>query len=246
LEHGQLIINPGFEETYEHYPVFGWSPDDEVSAWFDPESPHSGNNALKISIQSPHRVHQFVKVVGSTQYVVSAWLRSFDGVGQARIFLTQYDANSKLIEGSQYVVKLESAATTWEYAEATMDTTASTRFLKVEVDGDRAGYYSFDDLQLKQEGQSDDRSREISIPTVFYDWYIEKLTEYQNWQIDEVRKYFDGQLDILYAGKGIQSKQIMGALTNDLAGDGWSESLSALYAGTDFRRHADGIINKRG
>jgi hypothetical protein len=243
--HGQLIVNPGFEDTHAYYPVYGWSPDDEVAATFDPQSPHSGNNALKISIESPHRVHQFVRVEPDSGYVVSAWLRSYDGIGQARLFLTQYDSNSDLIQASPFV-KLESAATSWEYAEATLQTSASTRFLKVEVDGDRAGSYAFDDLQLKQVGETDQRSREISIPTAFYDWYIEKLTDFQNWQINEIRKYSDGQLDILYAGKGIQSKQIMGALTNDMAGDGWSEGLSALYAGTDFLRHVMGLTAQDG
>jgi hypothetical protein len=97
---------------------------------------------------------------------------------------------------------------------------------------------------LMRVGETDERSREVSIPTTFYDWYVEKLTDFQNWQIKEIRKYYDGQLDILYAGKGIQNKQIMGALTNDLAGNGWSEDLSSLYAGTDFKRHVLGLTTK--
>ncbi len=69
------------------------------------------------------------------------------------------------------------------------------------------------------------------------------MTNYQNWQIDQIRKYFGGQLDIMYAGKGALPKLVMDALTNDLHGDGWSESNSALYAAALYDRHVAGLTS---
>jgi hypothetical protein len=114
------------------------------------------------------------------------------------------------------------------------------------MDGDREGTYFFDDLWLIQDGEIDNRSRNIHVPIAFYDWYLQSLSNYQNWQIDEVRKYFDGQLDVVYAGKGLLPKHVTAALTNDLLGDGWSEGSRALYGGAIYDRHTANLSSSNG
>jgi hypothetical protein len=70
---------------------------------------------------------------------------------------------------------------------------------------------------------------------------VTALTNYQNWQIAEIRKHYSGQLDVLYAGKGLRLNHVTDALTNDLRGDGWSEETSALYSAALYERHVAGL-----
>ena len=107
----------------------------------------------------------------------------------------------------------------------------------MELDGHQPGTYFFDDLWLEQEGETNHQDRDTGVPLAFYDWYVGALTGYQNWQIVEIRRHYSGQLDVLYAGKGLRSNQVTDALTNDLQGDGWSEGSSALYAAAAYDRH---------
>ena len=239
---GQLIVNPGFESTQKHFGVIGWSPDDEVIAETVSNSPHSGNAAMKLTISTANRVHQFVRVTPGTLYHLSGWLRSEDGVGQARIFITQYNDSWQYLSNSAFL-KLETRSKSWTSLEGSLALSSSTSVIKVELDGDRAGTYYFDDLMLYRDGENDIRSRNIDVPLAFYNWYVQALNDYQNWQISEVRKYFSGQLDLVYAGKGIRTTQITDALTNDLSGNGWSESLRALYAGVDYKRLVGGLAS---
>lgn len=242
---GQLIVNPDFEDALPHHPVLGWSFDDEVSYQRVSSGVHSGNYAMELTLRTANRIHQYVRVVPNTTYELRAWLKSADGVGRARAFLTQYDAAAVPVSGTDQV-KLESNATTWVAQTAALTTADAARYLKVELDGDRVGTFQFDDLSLKRAGELDDRSRDIAVPAEFYDWYVQALTNYQNWQITEIRSYFDGQLDVLYAGKGVRSSQVTDALTNDLIGDGWSENTSALYGGAAYERHVAGLTTTRG
>jgi len=237
---GQLIVNPGFEQTHPYFPVPAWSPDDEVTVELTTTDVHSGSRALKLTIDTPHRIHQYVRVAPNTTYRFGGWLKSGDGVGRARVFFNQYDANTQPVAGAPYGV-LETSATAWTYLTGTLTTSATTRYLKVQLDGHQPGTYYFDDLWLKRQGETNDQSRDIAVPLAFYDWYVQKLTDYQNWQIAEIRKYYSGQLDVLYAGKGLMPNQVTDALTNDLRGDGWSEQTSALYSAAAYDRHVAGL-----
>lgn len=233
---GQLLVNPGFEETSANYPLLGWTPDNELQAQFSANGSHSGNMALQVTLTTTGRIHQFLRVEPNTEYVFGGWFRTKDGNNRARWFANQYGSDHQLVPGASFV-KLESSATDWFYLTGSLSTSTDTHFLKIELDGDQPGTYFFDDLWLEKSDETDHRTRSLEVPVTFLDWYIGVLSDYQNWQIAEIRKYYSGQLDILYAGKGLRTAQIMGALTNDLHGDGWSEGSSALYAGTAYERH---------
>lgn len=237
---GQLIVNPGFEDTHAYYPVPAWSPDDEVQVELISTDFHSGNRALKLTLSTANRIHQYVRVAPNTTYNFGGWLKSADGVGRARVFFNQYDANTQLVPGAPFGV-LETSASTWTYLTGTLTTSSTTQYLKVQLDGHQPGTYFFDDLWLERQGEANHQSRDIAVPLAFFDWYIQKLTDYQNWQIAEIRKYYSGQLDVLYAGKGLMRNQATDALTNDLRGDGWSEGTSALYSAAAYDRHTAGL-----
>jgi hypothetical protein len=234
----QLLVNSGFEETHPYYAVPAWAAEDEVTATIVGDS-HSGNGALRLGINSPHRIAQYVRVQPGTAYTFGGWVRSADGSGQARLFINQYDGDNNPA-GAPFA-KAESNSSSWTYVSGTLTTAGNTTFLKVELDGDRAGAFYFDDLSLQPAGAGNDLSRDIDVPLAFYDWYVNTLTAYQNWQIDTLRQYYSGRLDVLYAGKGVMANHVTAALTNDLRGDGWSEDSSALYSGTAFDRHVAGL-----
>jgi len=242
---GQLIVNPGFEATHPFLQIPAWSPEDEITAELTSEEPHGGSQALKITILTPNRIHQYVRVSPNTTYQIGGSLRSGDGQGRARILLEQYDANNQPIPDAPFA-KLETQSTLWADQNASLATSATTRYLKVEMDGDRPGIYYFDDLWLRMAGSANTQDRDLSVPIAFYDWYVASLTNYQNWQISEIRKHFAGQLDVVYAGKGVRNHQITDALANDLRGDGWSEASSALYSASAYERHVAGLIDTQG
>ena len=234
---GQLIVNPSFGQTHAYFPLLGWSPDDQVKT----QVIFSGSgHVLQVTVNTPHRVHQFARVQPSTTYAFGGKLKSDDGVGWARAYVNQYDANTRLVANVSFG-KLETNSALWTNLTGTLITSPTTQFLKIELDGDRPGAYSFDDLWLKRDGETNQQNRDIGVPLAFYDWYLGKLTEYQNWQIAEIRKHFGGQLDIMYAGKGLMPNHLTDALTNDLRGDGWSERTSALYEATMYDRHVAGL-----
>lgn len=246
VDRGQLIVNPGFEDLHPYFAVPAWSPDEELIAELDPTEPHAGTQALRVSLTSAHRVHQFVRVQPDTVYRFGGWLRSGGGGGRARVFFEQYDADSEPVDGAPYGA-LEVQATQWTYATGAVSTMPATRYLKVELDGHQPGVYFFDDLWLERDGETNHQDRDIDVPLAFYDWYVQAQTDYQAWQIAEIRKHYTGQLDLIYAGKGSLPNQVTDALTNDLRGDGWSEGSSALYAAALYDRHvadlspADGV-----
>jgi hypothetical protein len=173
---------------------------------------------------------------------LNGWLKSGDGIGHARILITQYDGNWNPILNAPFL-KIETLSTSWIQLGDSLTASPSTSVFKVEMDGTQPGIYYFDDLQLKRAGETNQQSRDIDVPLNFYDWYVQTLTNYQNWQISEIRKAYQGQLDIVYAGKGIRRNQVVDALSNDLRGDGWSEKNSGLYAAADYARHVDELIN---
>lgn len=236
LERGQLIVNPGFENEHPFFEIPGWTPDDEITASVVSGSYHSGSLGLELIIDSPNRIHQYVRVSPNTTYKFEGWFKTGQGDSRARLFVTQYDNTSQPVEGPPFV-KLESESGSWTKLTGDVTTAAETSFLKVELDGDRPGIYYFDDIWLQRDGDTNAEGRDIIIPLSFYDWYIDSQTQFQNWQIAEIRKYFQGQLDVVYAGKGVRAAHIIDALTNDLLGDGWSEKSNGLYAAAVYELH---------
>jgi hypothetical protein len=242
---GQLLVNPGFEENQTNYPTFGWTPDDQVSAVFTHSDPQEGSQALQLTLKDGHRIHQYVRVLPGTTYAFGAWMKSGQAGGSARLFVSEYSADNQPVANTAFA-KLETGATSWSMLSGELTTSPATVFLKVELDGSQPGVYFFDHLWLNQPGATNQAGRDISIPRLFYDWYVQKLSDYQNWQIAQMRQYYDGPLDVLYAGKGLRAGQVMDALDNDLRGDGWSESNQALYAGTVYARHVKSLETTQG
>jgi hypothetical protein len=240
---GQLIVNPGFEDIHPPYATPSWSPDDEVNVVVQTSGPHSGGRALKVTLNSPNRVHQYVRVTPNSLYRFGGWLRAASNSKRARIIITQYNALGQLLSGASFA-KLETNSITWQEVSGSLQSEPGALFFKVEVDGDQAGVFYFDDLWLKKNGETNSQNRNVEIPSKFYNWYVQKLVEYENWQINEVRKFYNGHLDIVVAGKGVRPNQITDALNNDLKGDGWSEQGSGLYAGSDYAQLLAGISNK--
>jgi hypothetical protein len=237
---GQLLINPGFEQSTPDFPIFGWTPDPDVTAIFTTTNPHSGDQSLQLGLTTPNRVHQFVRVEPNTTYQLQGWVRPGQAGSLARIFLSSYSLNNRPISARSFI-KLESGASSWNQVSGEITTAVDTRFLKIELDGDQPGDFFFDDLQLTRLGETNTQSRDINVPLDFYDWYVKTLTNFQNWQIAELRKHFSGQLDVLYAGKGLLMGQLSDVLNNDLHGDSYTETGSGLYAGSLYERHIAGL-----
>jgi hypothetical protein len=242
---GQLIVNPGFEQVHPYFEVPGWSADDGVVAKAVSSMPQGGSQALEVTISTPRRVHQFVRVEPNTTYHFGGWLRSGGDTGRARAFFNQYDADWQAVAGASHG-RLEIKSSEWTYLAGSLTTSPTAQYLKVELDGDRAGKYYFDDLWLERDGETNHQDRSVAVPLAFYDWYVQALTDYQNWQISEIRKHYQGQLDLLYPGKGLRANQVTDALTNDLRGDGWSEGSRALYGGAVYELHVSGLGTKQG
>lgn len=240
IDRGQLLINPGFEQTTSEFPLFGWTPDPEVTAIFTTTNPHSGDQSLQLNLTTPNRIHQFVSVAPNTTYQLQGWLKTGQPNSLARIFLSTYTVNNRPTSANSFE-KLESGTSNWSQVSGSITTAADTRFIKIELDGDRSGDYYFDDLQLTRLNETNTQSRDISVPLQFYNWYVQALTDYQSWQINELRMHFSGQLDIIYAGKGLLISQLTDVLNNDLQGDIFTERGSALYAGSIYEHHIAGL-----
>jgi hypothetical protein len=246
LNVSNLVVNGGFETRPPGYSVLGWSPDPQVQADLATIQPASGAAALRLQLSQPGRMHQFVRIQPGVVYQFGGRLRVGAGA-TARLFITQYTAGFTLVSGAP-AVKLETGATGWTAAAGVFNTSPGTKFVKLELDGASAGTYFFDDLYIKRQGDAGTAARNVDVPQKFFDWYVQKLTDYQNWQIAELRKYApSARLDMMYPGKGVLEYQVIDALTNDLMGDGWSESNSGLYSGGMYARHtvalpADGRI----
>ncbi len=238
---GQLIVNPGFETSDAYFPVLGWSPDNGVSAFITSDQHYSGSRSLQLDIGSPGRIHQYVRVAPNTTYILNGWVKSANSPATARIFLSQYLAQAQPTPDA--TLKLESSSPTWSLVTTSITTGPSTLYLKIELDGSQAGIFYFDDLSLKRAGETNSQNRDLNVPLAFFNWYVQSMTSYQNWQIDEFRKYYSGQLDLLYAGKGALPNLVMDSLTNDLRGDGWGETNSALYAAALYDRHVAGLTS---
>ncbi|MGB0384278.1 MAG: carbohydrate binding domain-containing protein [Ardenticatenaceae bacterium] len=237
---GQLIVNPSFEHTHLYYPIPAWSPEEQVIAQLT--SGRNGDRALKLTISTPHRIHQYVRVEPNTTYHFGGWLRSDENKKSARLFLIQIDANHQPLSDFG---QLETNSNEWRYLSGELTTHSHTQYLMVQMDGNQAGTYYFDDLWLTRAGETNKQNRDIVVPIAFYDWYVQKMIDYQNWQIAEVRDHYDGQIDMTYAGKGVLPMQVTDALTNDLQGDIWSETNPGLYSAATYDRHVAGLSTSK-
>lgn len=237
---GQLIVNPSFEHTHLYYPIPAWSPEEQVTA--ELTTGRNKNRALKVTISTPHRIHQYVRVAPNTTYHFGGSLRSDEDQKSARLFLVQIDANHQPLANFG---QLTSNSTEWRVLSGEFTTNSDTQYLMVQMDGDQAGTYYFDDLWLTRAGETNKQNRDIIVPMAFYDWYVQKMIDYQNWQIAEIRHHYSGQIDMTYAGKGVMAMQVTDALTNDLQGDIWSEANPGLYSAATYDRHVAGLSTSK-
>ena len=242
---GQRIVNPGFETLHERFAIPAWAVDYDVQALLLTTGAHRGLRALEAAFSGTGRVRQYVPVAPDTTYEFSAWMRTMDPENAARVYLTQITADNKGVAGVPYG-QLESNHPDWAYDEGSLRTSTDTRYLKVELAGQRPGVFHFDALRLVAEGAPDESHRDLDIPLAFYDWYVAQLSAYQQWQIDVIRQYYDGQLDLVYPGKGLLANQVIDALSNDLRGDGWAETSSALTSATVYGWHVDSVEETSG
>jgi hypothetical protein len=242
---GQLIANGDFEALHERFPIPAWAPDYTLQAALENNSAQEGQRALRVSIADGGRVQQYVPVSSDMTYEFSAWMRTADAGTEARVYVTQIDAQNEVVAGAAYG-QLASSSTEWAQDTGTLRTSRATRYLKVELAAEAPGTFYFDDLQLLAEAAPNALDRDLDTPLAFYDWYVAQLSAYQQWQIDVLRQYYDGQLDLVYAGKGLLPNQVTHALNNDLRGDGWAETSSALYSAAVYGWHTASLRETRG
>ena len=245
VNRGQLIVNAGFETIHERFAIPGWAPDYSLQTTLAASNTHGGQAALQATIPDDGRVRQYVPVAPDSNYRFGAWMRTDDPGVAARVYLTQVNAGNQVVPGAPYG-QLQTNAADWAYDEGTLRTSPTTRYLKVELAGEGPGVFGFDDLALMPENAPNAVSRDLDTPLAFYDWYVAQLSAYQQWQIDLMRQFYDGQLDLLYPGKGLLPNQVSDALANDLRGDGWAETSSALYSATVFGWHVEALRETTG
>lgn len=242
---GQLIANPGFETVHDRFAIPAWAPDYTLEAALESTGAHSGQHALQVTVAGDGRVRQYVPVVPDSDYHFGAWMRTIDPGIAALVYVTQIDVNNEVVPGVPYG-QLESKSTDWAYDEGTLRTSPDTRYLKVELTGKGPGVFRFDDLRLIADEAPNDVDRDLDTPLAFYDWYVAQLSAYQQWQIDVIRQYYGGQLDLVYPGKGLLPNQVSDALNNDLRGDGWAETSSALYSAAVYGWHVESLQETTG
>jgi hypothetical protein len=126
VERGQLLVNGGFEETHPYLSLLGWAPDDEVLAEAETGSPRSGTQALRLTLSSPHRSHQFVAVQPGLTYRFGGWFR-VAGQGRARLFLNQYDAAMQPVSGVPYG-RVQSSIQEWNEQAGSLTLSPSTHY----------------------------------------------------------------------------------------------------------------------
>lgn len=77
----------------------------------------------------------------------------------------------------------------------------------------------------------------------FADWYMNKLTEFQNWQIDQVRAGYTGKIMVLYPSWGIRPTQLAAAIAKNLDGSTSAESNGETSRGFDWARNIPAITD---
>ncbi|MDQ6675100.1 MAG: hypothetical protein M3069_30915 [Chloroflexota bacterium] len=81
--------------------------------------------------------------------------------------------------------------------------------------------------------------------SVFINWYLDALVDYQNWQIATVRRSYAGLIMMLYPGWGIRPGQLDEAIHSDLNGSSSGEVNGELEGGFDFARQIAAITDAR-
>lgn len=77
----------------------------------------------------------------------------------------------------------------------------------------------------------------------FADWYMNKLTEFQNWQIAQVRAGYPGRIMVLYPSWGIRPGQLDAAIAVNLNGSTSAESNGEVPRGFDWARNVPAITD---
>jgi hypothetical protein len=79
---------------------------------------------------------------------------------------------------------------------------------------------------------------------LFLDWYLDKLTEFQNWQIAALRQAgYQGTAAVLYASWGMRDGDFEEAVGTNLAGTSSPEINGEVQRGYDHRRHVQGLTD---
>ena len=79
---------------------------------------------------------------------------------------------------------------------------------------------------------------------LFLDWYLAKLTEFQDWQIAALRQGgYQGTAAVLYASWGMRDGDFDRAVATDLSGTSSPEINGEVQRGYDHRRHILGLID---
>ncbi|MEK6796106.1 MAG: hypothetical protein AABZ39_15100 [Spirochaetota bacterium] len=81
--------------------------------------------------------------------------------------------------------------------------------------------------------------------TLFLEWYLDSLAQYQNFQIAAVRRSFSGYCIALYANWGIRPGQLADAAACDLDGTSFAEQYEQTHKGYDFSRFITAITDEK-
>lgn len=77
----------------------------------------------------------------------------------------------------------------------------------------------------------------------FANWYMDKLTEFQNWQIAQVRAGYGGKIMVLYPSWGIRPTQLAAAIAVNLNGTTSAETNGEIQRGFDWGRNIPAITD---
>jgi hypothetical protein len=82
--------------------------------------------------------------------------------------------------------------------------------------------------------------------SMFLDWYLNSLVDYQNWQISALRATgYEGKIMMLYPSWGIRPGQIDEALKTNLNGTTSAEKNGEIQRGYDFARQVKAISDPK-
>lgn len=79
----------------------------------------------------------------------------------------------------------------------------------------------------------------------FLNWYLDRLTEYQNWQIARVRQAFGGPIMVLHPSFGIRPGQAQAAINVNLNGSTSPEINGEIQRGYDYARFVNAVTDQK-
>jgi hypothetical protein len=115
-----------------------------------------------------------------------------------------------------------------------------------EFGGRRNLYWGFDDFAKAQSpvpGWKPGQASPNGEAGIFLNWYLDKLTAYQNWQVTMTRQFYPGPLMILYPSWGIRKGDIDRAIATNLDGTSHAERNGEIQRGFDFSRQINALTD---